>query len=79
MMEKLMNVSFIIMLVSLALLCISALFAALAQKNQDFNKLDISRKFMIAGMWVSIMELVIYLTAIILYLLQLCKKNDKKV
>lgn len=66
MMEKLMNVSFIIMYVSSALLCISALFVALAQKNQDFNKLDISRKFMIAGMRVSIMGLVIYLIAFIL-------------
>lgn len=66
MMENLMNVSLIIMFVSLVLLCISALFFVLAQKDWDFNKLDISRKFMIAGMWVSRMGLVIYLIAFIL-------------
>lgn len=66
MIEKLMNVSFIIMLVSPVLLCISALFVALAQKNQDFNKLDISRKFTTAGMCVFIMGLVINLIAFIL-------------
>ena len=44
-MEKLVNVSFIILLSSTALLCISALFIVLASKDQDFDKLDISRKF----------------------------------
>lgn len=37
MIEKLMNVSFIIMLVSPVLLCISALFVALAQKKPGFQ------------------------------------------
>lgn len=49
-MEKLVNVSFIILLSSSALLCISALFVVLASKDQDFDKLDISRKFVIAAM-----------------------------
>lgn len=49
-MEKLVNVSFIILLSSTALLCISALFIVLVSKDQDFNKLDISRKFEIVAM-----------------------------
>lgn len=39
---------------------------SLAQKNHDFNKLDISRKFMIAGMCVFIIGLFINLIACIL-------------
>lgn len=49
-MEKLVNVSFIILLSSTALLCISALFIVLVSKDQDFDKLDISRKFEIVAM-----------------------------
>lgn len=49
-MEKLVNVSFIILLSSTALLCISALFIVLASKDQYFDKLDISRKFEIVAM-----------------------------
>lgn len=37
-MEKLVNVSFIILLSSTALLCISAFFIVLASKDQDFDK-----------------------------------------
>lgn len=43
-MEKLVNVSFIILLSS------TALFIVLASKDQDFDKLDILRKFKIVEM-----------------------------
>ena len=63
-MEKLVNVSFIILLSSPALLCISALFVVLASKDQDFDKLDISRKFVIAAMLFYMIGLII--TALIM-------------
>lgn len=47
---RLVNVSFIILLSSTALLCIFAFFIVLASKDQDFDKLDILRKFKIVEM-----------------------------
>lgn len=65
-MEKLVNVSFIVMLSSPVLLCISALFIASASKNLDFNKLDISRKIVIATMCVLLIGLIMIMTALIM-------------
>lgn len=63
-MEKLVNVSFIILLSSTALLCISAFFIVLASKDQDFDKLDILRKFEIVEMLFYMIGLII--TALIM-------------
>lgn len=63
-MEKLVNVSFIILLSSTALLCISSFFIVLASKDQDFDKLDILRKFEIVEMLFYMIGLII--TALIM-------------
>lgn len=63
-MEKLVNVSFIILLSSTALLCIFEFFIVLASKDQDFDKLDILRKFEIVEMLFYMIGLII--TALIM-------------
>lgn len=64
-MENFISVSIYIIILCIVILCIAALIVASAQKDQSFDKLDISRKFMLAVVLMLLFGIVINLIAIV--------------
>lgn len=64
-MENFISGSIYIIILGIVILCIAALIVASAQKDQSFDKLDISRKFVLAVVLMLLFGTAINLIAIV--------------